>query len=80
MSVTEVNGAGPVSNAWGPKKTERKEEPKRKGGDSAVVSSEAKVLAQKSKEIDQRIASGFYDRRDVLEETAEKILKSLTGK
>jgi hypothetical protein len=80
MSVNEVTGSGPVSNAWGPKKSERKEEPKRKAGDSAVVSSEAKALAQKTREIEVRANEGFYDRPEVIEETADRILKLLTGK
>jgi hypothetical protein len=80
MSVSEVTGSGPVSNAWGPKKTERKDEAKRKSEDSAVVSSEAKALAQRSKEVEHRVNQGFYDQRDVLEETAERILRVLTGK
>jgi hypothetical protein len=80
MSINEIAGSSPLGGTWGPKKSERKDEPRRRTSDTAEVSNEAKVLAQRSKEVEQKVDTNFYDRREVLEDVADKILKALTSK
>jgi anti-sigma28 factor (negative regulator of flagellin synthesis) len=82
MTVSEVLGSGFLPDPIKQKKEKEAETAKRLSNDTAEVSEEAKQLfeaeqAKRVREIEEKIASGYYFRRDVAEKVADAILQKL---
>lgn len=82
MTITEVLGSGLVPDPIKNKKEKELEPSKSPSKDTAEVSAEAKQLyeaeqARRVRDIEEKIASGYYFRRDVTEKVADAILQKL---
>jgi hypothetical protein len=84
MSIQEISGGGTLVPSSNSKKIrEEKRTSDVKHTDRAEVSEEArsKYLADQTKRLDevkQRMDDGFYNRRDVLEQVVDSLLKDVT--
>lgn len=82
MGINEISGNGVPLNRTIPKKVQYEKPADALRKDSVELSDEAraKFLAEQAKrmeEIQQRIAEGFYSRRDVMERVVDALLKEL---
>lgn len=83
MTVNKVMGSEFTPDPIKIKKEKEKELSKPASKDTAKVSDEAKLLfdterAKKIREIEEKIESGYYLRREVTEKVAEAMLRSLS--
>lgn len=84
MRIAEILGSGFVSDPVKNKKEKELESSKPLSKDMAQVSAEAKELfeseqARRIREIEEKIVSGYYLRRDISEKVADAILQQLRG-
>ena len=84
MTVSEVMGSGFAPDPIKIKKEKEAELSKSAPKDTAEVSDEAKLLfetdrAKKIREIEEKIESGYYLRREVTEKVAQAMLRSLSN-
>lgn len=82
MTITEVLGSGLVPDPIKNKKEKEPEPSKPLSKDTAEVSAEAKQLfeaeqVRRVQDIEKKIASGYYFRRDVTEKIVDAILQKL---
>lgn len=84
MTVSEVMGSGFAPDPIKIKKEKDAELSKPAPKDTAEVSDEAKLLfeterAKKIREIEEKIESGYYLRREVTEKVAQALLRRLSN-
>jgi anti-sigma28 factor (negative regulator of flagellin synthesis) len=80
MTIREIVSSGAVPDPVKSKKEKEVEEAKRPPKDTVSVSEDAKHLfeaeqARRVREIEERIASGYYFRREVTEKIADTLLQ-----
>jgi anti-sigma28 factor (negative regulator of flagellin synthesis) len=80
MTIHEIVSSGAVHDPIKHKKEKEVEAAKHPPRDSVTVSEDAKQLfeveqAQRVREIEEKIASGYYFRRDVTEKIADTLLQ-----
>jgi anti-sigma28 factor (negative regulator of flagellin synthesis) len=80
MTIREIISCGAVPDPVKQKKEKEVEAAKHPPKDSVTVSEDAKQLfeaeqTQRVREIEERIASGYYFRRDVTEKIADTLLQ-----
>jgi hypothetical protein len=82
MTINEITGGATPVQPSQPRKVKDDPTPKAASSDRVELSSEAKSLfeadrARRLDEVQKRIDTGFYTRRDVLEKVADAILREL---
>jgi hypothetical protein len=82
MTINEISGGAIPVQPNQPRKVKEDPTPKTSSGDRVELSTEAKSLfeaerTRRLEEVQKRIDTGFYSRRDVMEKVADAILKEL---